>query len=113
MFHVINTNFFNLECRYNQESLSPEIGETKERDEIIVDCSDVNLLVKPGCDFNTPKVYEDESLQRNMELRESKISDLLRKQRGLLQSLEKKATNMMKSAWWFLMIIPGHWLNLF
>lgn len=113
MFHVINTNFFNLEFRYNQESLSPEIGETKERDEIIVDCSDVNLLVKPGCEFNTPKVYEDESLQRNMELRESKISVLLRKQRGLLQSLEKKATNMMKSAWWFLMIIPGHWLNLF
>ena len=112
MFHVINTNFFNLEFRYNQKSLSPEIGETKERDEIIVDCSDVNLLVKPGCEFNTPKVYEDESLQRNMELRESKISDL-RKQRGLLQSLEKKATNMVKSAWWFLMIIPGHWLNLF
>lgn len=98
MFHVINTNFFNLEFRYNQKSLSPEIGETKERDEIIVDCSDVNLLVKPGCEFNTPKVYEDESLQRNMELRESKISDL-RKQRGLLQSLEKKATNMVKSAW--------------
>ena len=99
MFHVINTNFFNLEFRYNQESLSPETGETKERDEIIVDCSDVNLLIKPGCEFNTPKVYEDEILQRNCELRENKISDLLRKQRGLLHSLEKKATNMMKSAW--------------
>lgn len=99
MFHVIHTNFFYLECGYNQECLPPEIGETKERDEIIVDCSDVNLLIKPGCEVNTPKVYDDEILQRNMELRESKISDLLRKQRGLLQSLEKKATNMMKSAW--------------
>lgn len=98
MFHVIKTNFFPLECRYNQESLSPEIGETTERDEIIVDCTDVNLLIKPGCEFNTPKVYGDEILQRNMELRESKISDLLRKQRGLLHSLEKKASNMMKSA---------------
>lgn len=98
MFHVINTNFLNLECRYNQEHLSPEIGETKDRDEIIVDCSDVNLLIKPGCEFNTTKVHENEILRRNMELRESKISDLLRKQRGLLQCLEKKATNMMKSA---------------
>ena len=97
-FISLTPTFFPLECRYNQESLSPEIGETKERDEIIVDCTDVNLLIKPGCEFNTPKVYENEILQRNMELRESKISDLLRKQRGLLQSLEKKATNMMKSA---------------
>ena len=98
MFHVIETNFFHLECRYKQERVSSEIGETRKREEIIVDCADVNLLIKPGCEFNTPKMYEDDNVQRNVELRESKISELLRKQRGLLQSLEKKATNTMKSA---------------
>ena len=35
---------------------------------------------------------EDDTLQRNLELRESKICDLIRKQKGLLQTIEKMAT---------------------
>lgn len=37
-------------------------------------------------------VYDDDILQRKLELRESKINDLLRKQEGLLQTIEKMAT---------------------
>lgn len=33
------------------------------------------------------RVYDDDTLQRNIELRQSKISDLLRKQEGLLEKL--------------------------
>ena len=37
-------------------------------------------------------VYDDDILQRKLELRESKISDLLLKKEGLLQTIEKMTT---------------------
>ena len=43
-------------------------------------------------EFITPRVYEDDTLQRNHELRESKINNLIRKQEGLLQALEKMSS---------------------
>ena len=37
-------------------------------------------------------VYDDDILQRKLELRESKISDLLLKKEGLLQTIDKMTT---------------------
>ena len=37
-------------------------------------------------------VYDDDILQRKLEFRESKISDLLLKKEGLLQTIEKMTT---------------------
>ena len=42
-------------------------------------------------------VYDDDILQRKFELRESKISDLLLKKEGLLQTIEKMATKNLPS----------------
>ncbi|XP_020606323.1 uncharacterized protein LOC110045070 [Orbicella faveolata] len=42
-------------------------------------------------------VYDDDILQRKLELRESKISDLLLKKEGLLQTIEKMATKTLPS----------------
>lgn len=40
-------------------------------------------------------VHDDDIFQRKLELRESKISNLLRKQEGLLQTIEKMATKTL------------------
>ena len=47
---------------------------------------------KTGTEFVIPRVYDDDTLQREHEMRESKISDLIRKQEGLLQALKKMAS---------------------
>lgn len=59
------------------------------------------LSIKPDMDSSTSDnsegfwVYDDDVLQRKLEIRESKISDLLRKQEGLLQTIEKMATKTL------------------
>lgn len=69
--------------------------------------SDVNgscLSIKPDAESSTSDhpeacwVYDDDTLQRKLEIRESKISDLLRKQEGLLQTIEKMATKTVPEA---------------
>ena len=50
------------------------------------------LATTVDSEFITPRVYEDDTLQRNHELRESKINKLIRKQEGLLQALEKMSS---------------------
>lgn len=59
------------------------------------DKDDVNrshLSIKSGTEFITPRIYDDDTLQRSHELRESKISELIRKQEGLLQTLDKMSS---------------------
>lgn len=45
-----------------------------------------------GTEFIIPRVYDDDTLQREHEIRESKISDLIHKQEGLLQALKKMSS---------------------
>ena len=56
------------------------------------DNSDVNRSNEAGSEFIPPRVYDDDTLQRKLELRESKICDLIRKQEGLLQTIEKMSS---------------------
>ncbi|KAL9964055.1 hypothetical protein ACROYT_G027631 [Oculina patagonica] len=66
--------------------------------------NDVNrpcLSIKPDTDSSASDksegfwVDDEDVLQRKLEVRESKISDLLRKQEGLLQTIEKMATKTL------------------
>lgn len=60
------------------------------------DVSGIHLPIEVDTDSSNDLeecwVYDDDILQRKLELRESKISDLLLKQEGLLQTIEKMAT---------------------
>jgi len=92
---------------WEKASTEPEVGaEDGNGDSKIVttvdsgdigndDKDDVNrshLSIKSGTEFITPRIYDDDTLQRSHELRESKISELIRKQEGLLQTLEKMSS---------------------
>ena len=82
-----------------------------------VDVSESHLPIdvdNDSSDSNDPEecwVYDDDILQRKLELRESKISDLLLKREGLLQTIEKMAAKNLPSdelkSCWFLDTSPS------
>ena len=58
---------------------------------------DVNSDSSASNDPEECWVYDDDMLQRKLELRESKISDLLLKKEGLLQTIEKMVAKNLSS----------------
>ena len=51
---------------------------------------DVSQAVRVGKEGVTSRVFDDDTSQRNHEIRERKIHELIRKQERLLQALQKK-----------------------
>lgn len=99
-----------LEIVEEQPSVSAKTEVTYEREEsdagplqaelnVTGDYSGLHLPIEVDTDSsNDPEecwVYDDDILQRKLELRESKISDLLLKKEGLLQTIEKMATKTL------------------
>ena len=110
--NLVHLSFALLEVAIKQENVSRKAEETcvaensngkpfDENQNVRNDDSGSCLSIKPVIDSSAsghPEgcwVYDDDKLQRQLELRESKISDLLHKQEGLLQAIKKMATKTL------------------
>ena len=91
--------FASLEIVEKQQNVSAKTEVTCKAEDSDKEPFPANLnVITDSSASNNPEeywVHDDDILQRKLELRESKISNLLRKQEGLLQTIEKMATKTL------------------
>lgn len=83
-----------MTCEGENSDSKPFAGIVNIDDDVSTSSLSINPVTElsTGCNPKACWVYDDDTLQRKLELRESKISELLRKQEGLLQTIEKLGT---------------------